>query len=100
MRKKSLNINWGPVLKELGYSYKNSNHFDKKYKNYWLCIDYDLIGYVLMFRLLIVDSFKLTKCIKQIDIKDITSLTQIGFINMVRQIEREFKDIIDDATKE
>ncbi len=95
MRNKSLNLNWGNELKSLGYSYKNANHFDKRYKKHLLCIDYDLMGYILMFRILSFNYLKKTKCIKQIDIEDMHSLTQIGFINMVNKIEKEFKEIIE-----
>lgn len=96
MRNKSLKINWGNELKELGYSYKKANHFDKKYKSHWICIDYDLLGYILIFRLLRVDFLNKTKCIKQVDVENMTSLTKIGFVNMVQKIENEFLEFIDD----
>ncbi|MTE26453.1 hypothetical protein [Winogradskyella ouciana] len=97
MRNKSLNYNWGNELKELGYTKKKVNHFRKKYKKHWLCIDYDLMGFILMFRVLGLDAFNKTKCIKHKDIEDMTSLTQIGFINMVNKIENEFKSFIDNG---
>ncbi len=97
MRTKSLNLNWGEELSELGYSKKTVNHFEKKYKKHWLCIDYDLMGHILMFRVLKLDVFNKTKCIKNIDIEDMTSLTQIGFINLVNKIENEFKLFIDNG---
>lgn len=99
MRNKSLNLNWGAELKEIGYTIKNKNHFSKKYKKHWLCIDYDLLGYILMFRVLQIDAFNKTKNVKQIDIKDMSSLTQIGFIGMVKKIEDEFKEFIDSEYK-
>lgn len=91
MRNKSLNLNWGAELKELGYS--------KKYKKHWLCIDYDLMGYILMFRVLQIDALNKTKNIKQINVEDMSSLTQIGFFGMVKKIETEFKEFIDSGYK-
>lgn len=90
MKEKSLNMVWGDELKELGYKMSKVNHFEKKYKKHWLCIDYDLMGYVLMFRLLEIDYFNKTKCVKKIDIQDMTLLTKIGFMNLVSKIENEF----------
>ena len=95
MRRKSLNLIWGTELKELGYVYKNANFFSKRYKKHILCINYDLMGYILMFRVLRIDAINRTKNVKQIDIKDMTSLTQIGFFGMVKKIENEFKIFID-----
>ncbi|GAA4245972.1 hypothetical protein [Winogradskyella damuponensis] len=95
MRNKSLNLIWGNDLKELGYSKKSVNHFEKKYKKHKLCIDYDLMGYILMFRILGFDAFNKTKCIKYKDIKNMDSLTQIEFINLVNKIENEFKLFIE-----
>tara|TARA_R110000751_G_scaffold58397_2_gene123286 strand:- start:350 stop:646 length:297 start_codon:yes stop_codon:yes gene_type:complete len=97
MRNKSLNHNWGNELHELGYSKKKVNNFQKKYKKHWLCIDYDLMGYILMFRILGLNAFNKKECIKYINIEDMTSLTQIGFINMVTKIENEFKSFIDNG---
>ncbi len=55
------------------------------------------MGFILMFRVLGLDAFNKTKCIKHKDIEDMTSLTQIGFINMVNKIENEFKSFIDNG---
>lgn len=48
-----------------------------------------------MFRLLKINAFNETKCLKQIDIDNWISLTQFGFIGMIKEIESEFKTLIE-----
>lgn len=90
----SLNKIWGIELKECGYKKIKVNHFEKKFKNYWLIIDFEVYPNSLMFRLLKENFFKETKCLKRIDIDNWISLTQNGFVGMIIEIESEFNTII------
>jgi hypothetical protein len=97
MTKISLNSVWGNELKDLGFKKIKVNHFEKKIKNHWLIIDYEIQGKnLLMFRFLRIDAFNRTKCIKQIDTDNWFSLTQFGFIDMIKNIESYFKFLIEE----
>jgi len=94
MGKINVNSIWGNELKELGYKKLKVNYFEKKAKRYWYMIHFDGNKY-LTFRLLKMNIFDETKCIELIDIDNWISLTQFGFIGMVKEIETEFKTLID-----
>lgn len=94
MTKLSLNSIRGNELKELGYRKEKVNHFEKKSKSFLYIIDYEAYRNILMFRLLKTDTFNNTKCLKQIDIDNWISLSEFAFINMVKEIETEFKTLI------
>jgi hypothetical protein len=93
--RKSLNKIWGNELLDLGFKKSKVNHFKKKYKNHLFCIDYDLMGFILMFRILGLNALGKSECIKYIEIKEMSSMTRIGFVNLVNKIEKEFVDVVD-----
>ena len=94
MAKISLNSIWRNELKELGYKKIKVNHFEKKFKNFWFIIDFEVYPGNLMFRLLKENFFNETKCLKRIDIDDWISMTPNGFIGMIKEIESEFNNKI------
>ena len=94
MSNNSLDSLWGNELKQLKYKKIKVNHFEKKIKDHLLIIDYVKFGNLLMFRLLGINAFNNTKCLKQIDINNWFSLTQFSFINMINEIESDFKTLI------
>lgn len=94
MGKVNVDLFWGKELKELGYKKLKVNYFEKKADRYWFMIHFDG-NKDLTFRLLKMNVFNETKCVKEINIDNWISLTQFGFINMVKEIESEFKTLID-----
>ncbi|MDR6487214.1 hypothetical protein J2799_001699 [Chryseobacterium vietnamense] len=87
--KNSINSLWGSELKELGYSKITVGHFEKKYKNYILCIDDELADH-LLFRILHINSLGETKCLFDKTIPHISSISSFEIHNIVREIEKEF----------
>jgi hypothetical protein len=87
--KNNINSLWGTELKELGYSKITVGHFEKKYKNYILCIDDELADHVL-FRILLINSLGQTKCLLDRTIPNRSSISSFEIHNIVREIEKEF----------
>ncbi|EKT4499319.1 hypothetical protein [Flavobacterium psychrophilum] len=98
MGKVNLNSLFGNELKDLGYKKLKVNYFEKKAKRYLYMIHFEG-NRDLTFRLLKINIFNETKCIKLIDIDNWMSLTQFGFLGLVKEIETEFKTLIDEKNE-
>ena len=94
--KNSINNLWGSNLRELGYSKITVNHFEKKYRNYTLCVDAEIANHLLI-RILRKNIFDISKCIYSKTFSNRTSITLAEISNIIASLEKELLSITAEA---